>query len=194
MLAGAVLADLGFGGHVRTGAGVTGATTVEAIADARPPIRFCGELGSTSPASRAARRPCSPRWDRPCVNRCCDRLVERGDLRRVIRKRLGLFTTTAPRGGATDAATACCADVRAVLSTERDATPRVAALAALIYASGTMPQFDHDIPWTSAVIARAEALKAGDWGADAAANAVARTVARRSSTASSTPRRRSWRG
>ncbi|WP_205857488.1 hypothetical protein [Phytoactinopolyspora endophytica] len=50
-------------------------------------------------------------------------------------------------------------------------------VAALLYGSGMLPHFDRDIPWTSPVIARAEELKEGTWGAGAAAEAVARTVA-----------------
>ncbi len=88
--AGAVLADLGLGEHVRTGTGRMGTTTVEAVADK-------------------------------------------------------------PRGVQT-------------------------VLAALVYGSGTLPQFHRDIPWTSAVIARAEELKEDSWGAGAAAEAVACTV------------------
>ena len=55
-------------------------------------------------------------------------------------------------------------------------TERTAALAALLYGSGALPQFHRDIPWTSAVIARAEELKDGSWGAGAAAKAVTRTI------------------
>ena len=67
-------------------------------------------------------------------------------------------------------------DIRAVLVDGADPAPRVAALAALLYGSGTLPQFDRDIPWTSAVISRAEELKDGNWGAGATAKAVARSV------------------
>ena len=55
-------------------------------------------------------------------------------------------------------------------------TARVAALAALLSASGTLPQFHREIPWTSSVITRAKELERGDWGADATAQAVTRTV------------------
>ena len=67
-------------------------------------------------------------------------------------------------------------DIRAVLVDGADPTPRIAALAALLYGSGTLPQFDRDIPWTSPVISRAEELKDGNWGAGATATAVARSV------------------
>lgn len=48
--------------------------------------------------------------------------------------------------------------------------------AALLSASGTLPQFHREIPWTSPVISRAKDLERGDWGAEAAAAAVTRTV------------------
>jgi hypothetical protein len=105
-----------------------------------------------------------------------DRLVERGDIQRVGRKTFGLFNTSVLQVGENGRRGQLLADVRGVLVDGAEATPRVAVLAALLYGSGTLPQFDRDIPWTSAVIERAEELKAGNWGADAAANAVARTV------------------
>ena len=49
-------------------------------------------------------------------------------------------------------------------------------LAALLSASGTLPQFHREIPWTSPVISRAKELEQGNWGADAAGAAVTRTV------------------
>jgi len=58
---------------------------------------------------------------------------------------------------------------------EGEPSPRVAALAALISASGTLPQFDREIPWTSPVITRAKEVEQGNLGAGAAAEAVART-------------------
>lgn len=105
-----------------------------------------------------------------------DRVVERGDIRRDTRKALGLFDTAVLEDGGSGRRGALLADVRAVLVDGVQPTPRVAALGALIYGSGTLPQFDQDIPWTSPVIARAEELKKGNWGAGAAAEAVARTV------------------
>ena len=61
-----------------------------------------------------------------------------------------------------------------------DPAPRVAALAALIWGSGTLQQFDPEIPWNPVVIARAEAFGRGDWGGEgadqAAAGATAATI------------------
>jgi hypothetical protein len=45
----------------------------------------------------------------------------------------------------------------------------------LIWGSGTLPQFDPDIPWSSEVISRAQELERENWGASAAGEAVART-------------------
>jgi hypothetical protein len=54
--------------------------------------------------------------------------------------------------------------------------PRIAGIAALLSASGSLPTFHRDIPWSSPVIKRAKDLERGDWGAGAAGEAVARTV------------------
>jgi len=102
--------------------------------------------------------------------------VERGDLHRRTHKALGLFKTSALQEGTTKRRARLLAEVRAVLVDGAVPTERTAALAALVHGSGTLPQFDPDIPWTSAVIARAEELKDGHWGAGAAARAVTRTL------------------
>jgi hypothetical protein len=46
----------------------------------------------------------------------------------------------------------------------------------LIWASGTLPQFDPEIPWSSAVITRAQQLERGNWGVGAVGDAVTRTM------------------
>ncbi|QAY74935.1 GPP34 family phosphoprotein [Agromyces protaetiae] len=177
VLAGAVLADLGLGEHVRTGTGRIGTTTVEAVADNPPSdhlLRSSWEYIAGKPRSvqtvLAAR---GPGLREPLL----DRLVARGDLNRRQRKTLGLFRTSVLEEGDSGRRAGLLADVRAVLVDGAEPTTRVAALAALLYGSGTLPQFSRDIPWTSAVITRAEELKDGDWGADAAAKAVTRTMA-----------------
>lgn len=176
VLAGAVLADLGFGGHVRTGTGRIGTLTVEAVRESPPAdhlLRAGWEYVAGKPRGvQTVLAAVGPTLREPLL----DRLVERGDLHRVMRKTFVLFESSVLENGDNGRRDRLLADVRAVLVDGAEATPRVAALAALLYGSGTLPQFDRDIPWTSAVIARAEELKAGNWGADAAANAVARTV------------------
>ena len=68
------------------------------------------------------------------------------------------------------------ADVRRVLVDGAEPRPPVAALAALLSASGTLPQFDREIPWSSPVITRIKELEQGNRGAEAASEAVARTM------------------
>ena len=106
-----------------------------------------------------------------------DRLVERGHLRRESRKTLGLFTTTALRDGGTSRRAELLQRVRAVLVDGAAPDPRTAALGALLSASGSLPSFDPEIPWSTPVITRAKELERGEWGADAVDDAVARTVA-----------------
>lgn len=176
VLAGAVLADLGLGGHVRTGTTRIGTMTVEAVADNPPTdhlLRSSWEYVAGKPRGvQTVLAATGPALREPLL----DRLVERGDLRRRTQKALGLFQTSVLLEGDTGRRDGLLVEVRAVLVDGAEPTERTAALAALLYGSGTLPQFDRDIPWTSPVIARAEELKDGSWGADAAAKAVARTV------------------
>ncbi len=176
VLAGAVLADLGLGDHVRTATGRLGATTVEAVADNPPSdhlLRAGWEYVADKPRGvQTVLAATGPALRTPLL----DRLVERGDIRRSTRKAFGLFDTSVLEDGGSGRRDGLLADVRAVLVDGAEPTPRVAALASLVYGSGTLPQFDPEIPWTSPVIARAEELKKGNWGAGAAAEAVARTV------------------
>lgn len=177
VLAGAVLADLGLGGHVSTRAGRWGSTTVEAVAD-RPPadhlLRASWQYVADKPRGVQTVLPATgPALRAPVL----DRLVARGDLRRSTRRRFGIVTTSVLEEGGTGRRPQLLGAVRAVLADGVAPTPRVAVLAALLYGSGALPQLHPDIPWTSPVIARAEELKEGSWGAGAAAEAVARTTA-----------------
>ncbi|MCP2266562.1 GPP34 family phosphoprotein [Promicromonospora thailandica] len=176
VLAGAVLADLGLGDHVRTGTGKLGTTTVEAVPDSPPSdhlLRASWEYVADKPRGvQTVLAATGPSLREPLL----DRLVQRGDIRRSTRKALGLFETQVLADGESGRRAGLLADVRAVLVDGAEPTPRVAALAALVYGSGTLPQFNRDIPWGTAVIERAEELKKGNWGAGAAAEAVARTV------------------
>lgn len=176
VLAGAVLADLGLGGHVRTGTGRLGSMTVEAVADHPPAdhlLRASWEYVAEKPRGvQTVLAATGPVLREPLL----DRLVEHGDLRRSTRKTLGLFETSVIEEGDTRRRAGLLEEVRAVLVDGAEPDPRIAALAALLYGSGTLPQFDRDIPWTSQVIARAEQLKDGNWGAGATAKAVVRTI------------------
>lgn len=104
------------------------------------------------------------------------RLVARGDIHRGSRKTLGLIETSVLEDGGTGRRGRLMQDVRAVLVDGVTPQPRTAALAALLWGSGTLPQFDGEIPWSSAVMARAQELEQGHCGAGAAAEAVARTM------------------
>lgn len=176
VLAGAVLTELGLDDHVRAGASRIGTTTVEGR-PGRPPVdpllrRAWDSVSGRPRGLQGVLAAVGPTLREPLL----DRLIERGDIRRVTRTTFGLFTSSSLEAGPTGRRDDLLADLRAVLVDGVEPRPRTAALAALLYASGTLPQFDPAIPWGSPVITRAENLTAGNWGAAAAAHAVARTL------------------
>jgi hypothetical protein len=176
-LAGAVLADLALGGHVRTLPGRAGDTRVETVGSSPPSdvvLRTAWDHLAEKPRSvHTVLTEIGPSLRAPLL----DRLVARGDIGRTTRKRLGLFDTTVLEDGGTGRRARLLTYVRDVLVDGAEPRPRVAALAALLSASGALPQFDPEIPWTSPVITRAKELERGSWGAGAAGDAVTRTVA-----------------
>jgi hypothetical protein len=105
-----------------------------------------------------------------------DRLVERGDLERSEKRMLGLIPTTALREGRSGRRAEVVAALRSVLVDGRAPDERVAAVIALVSASGGLPVLDPEIPWTDATATRSKALEQGDWAADAAGAAVTRTM------------------
>lgn len=172
VLGGAVLADLALGDHLSTTdrgrvSSVAGHPPADALL--RPAWDYLAEKPRGVQTALAAIGP-------PLRGSVLRRLVARGDIDEEPRTVLGLFRTTALRDGRTERRSRLLADVRQVLVDGAEPQARVAALAALLSASGTLPQFHREIPWTSAVITRAKELEQGDWGADAAAAAVTRTV------------------
>ncbi|MGW3615917.1 GOLPH3/VPS74 family protein [Micromonospora arida] len=172
VLGGAVLADLALGGHLTTeGRGRVSSVAGHAPSDGllRPAWDYLAEKPRGVQTALAA---IGPALRKPVL----ERLIARGDIDQEPRKVLGLFRTTALRDGRTERRARLLADVRRVLVDGAEPQARVAALAALLSASGTLPQFHREIPWTSPVISRAKELERGDWGADAAAAAVTRTV------------------
>ncbi|MFC4565154.1 GPP34 family phosphoprotein [Nocardiopsis mangrovi] len=175
-LAGAVLADLALGDHVRTESGRGGTTRLEPVEEHPPSdgvLRSAWDYVSEKPRGvQTVLAAIGPTLRGPLL----DRLVERGDIRRESRKALGLFTTTVLHGDGSGRRARLLEDVRDVLVEGAEPQARVAALAALLSASGTLPQFHREIPWTSPVITRAKELEQGNWGAGAAAEAVTRTV------------------
>ncbi|KAB1650384.1 hypothetical protein F8O04_09465 [Pseudoclavibacter endophyticus] len=46
----------------------------------------------------------------------------------------------------------------------------------MLSASGTLPQFDPEIPWTGQVASRSKEFEQGQWEAKAAASAIIRTM------------------
>ena len=105
-----------------------------------------------------------------------DRLVERGDVTREKGTTLGIFPSTKLTLGS-DRRDGLIARVRAVLTDGEAPDVRTAASIALLSASGTLPQFSREIPWSGDVYTRAKAIERGDWGAAAASEAVSRTMA-----------------
>ncbi|MFI5835403.1 GPP34 family phosphoprotein [Micromonospora sp. NPDC051300] len=172
VLGGAVLADLALGEHLTT----TDRGRVSGVAGHPPPddlLRPAWTYLAEKPRGvQTALAAIGPALREPVLAR----LVARGDIDEEPLKVLGLFRTTALREGRTERRARLLADVRRVLVDGAEPHARVAALAALLSASGTLPQFDREIPWTSATVTRAKELERGDWGADAAAAAVSRTV------------------
>ena len=176
VLAGAVLADLALDERVTSTTTRAGVTRVAAVAGPAPAdglLRTAWEYVSDRPRPVQTVLPAiGPALRRPIL----DRLIARGDIRQGRRKALGLFETTVLRDGGTGRRGRLPHDVRMFLVDGAEPTPRTAALAGLVWASGTLPQFDPDIPWTSAVIARAQDLEHRDWGVGATAEAVTRTL------------------
>ncbi|MEU8419704.1 GPP34 family phosphoprotein [Micromonospora sp. NPDC048835] len=172
VLGGAVLADLALGGHLST----TDRGRVSSVADHPPTddlLRSAWNYLAEKPRGvQTALAAIGPPLRGPVL----ERLIARGDIDQEPRRVLGLFRTTALRDGRTERRARLLADVRRVLVDGAEPQARVAALAALLSASGTLPQFHREIPWTSPVISRAKEFEQGDWGADAAGAAVTRTV------------------
>ena len=176
VLAGAVLADLGLSGHVRTATGRLGGLTVEAVADNPPAdhlLRATWEYVADKPRGvQTILAASGPLLREPVL----ERLIDRGMLRRRAGRSLGFLPVTVLEEVDGAHRRMLLGEVRGVLVDGVEPAPRIAALTALLYGSGALPQFDPGIPWTSPVIMRAEALKDGNWGAAATASAIARSV------------------
>lgn len=176
VLAGAVLADLALEERVTATTTRIGTTSVEAVEGRAPSdeiLRSAWQCVSTGPRGVQTVLPAiGPTLRDPLL----ERLIARGDIRRQTRKVLGLFNSTVLADGGKGRRETLLRDIRGVLVDGAQPTPRVAALAALIWGSGTLHQFDPEIPWTSSVITRAQELERGNWGAGAAAEAVTRTM------------------
>jgi hypothetical protein len=167
VLAGGVLAELSFGGHVRADG-----DRVAAVADNPPAdelLRGAWDYVDEKPRGvQTVLAAVGPSLRSPVLAR----LVDRGEIRET-RGFLGLgkleLGDTGHRAG-------LVAELRAALVDGAEPSPRIAALGALVSASGTLPQFHREIPWGSGVATRAKELERGDWGAGAAGEAVTRTM------------------
>lgn len=171
VLAGAVLTDLALNGHITTSANAPVTTT-----GSKPPVdsilRSAWDYIAEKPRGvQVILAAIGPALRGPLL----ERLIERGDIRRGTRKVLGLFNMAVLEKGS-DRRAGLVAEVRRVLVDGAEPRPPVAALSALLSASGALPQLNREIPWSSPVIARAKELEQGNWGAGAAAAAVNRTI------------------
>ncbi len=177
VLAGAVLADLALTNRVTTTTTRIGTLAVAAAQGQEPMdeiLRPAWDYVSNEPRGvQTVLAAIGP----PLRQALLERLVARGDVREEKRTTLGVFSTTRLVDGGGGRRAGLLDEVRDALVNETEPTPRIAALAALISGSGSLPQFDPEIPWTSSVIARAQELERGSWGAAASAEAVTRTMA-----------------
>lgn len=105
-----------------------------------------------------------------------DRLVDRGYLNRAETKMFGFFPSTRLSPGSVRRAR-LMAEVRAALTDGETPSRRIGSIIALVSASGTLPQFYREIPWSSEVYTRGKDLERSHWWAAAASAAVTRTTA-----------------
>ncbi|WP_164842638.1 GOLPH3/VPS74 family protein [Actinoplanes solisilvae] len=177
VLAGAMLADLSIGRHVRTVPGWSGSTRVEAVAE-RPPaddlLRSAWDYLVSRPRGvQATLALIGPALRRPLL----ERLIERNDVHRSTGAETAAPTREILTDGESGRRRSLLRGVRHVLAGEAEPEPRLAALVALLSGSGMLPQFHPEISRTPASTARAKQLEHGVWAADAAADAIARSFA-----------------
>lgn len=177
-LGGAVLVELGLGGHVTVDENDAGLNGLKVHAVPGDPL--------PDPVLRAAHEKVAGRKrgvqtllieiGTGMRETVLDRLVERGMLRQETRKTLGLFRTTATIAGDTGHKKALMEKVRAVLIDGAEPDTRTTALIGLLSASGTLPSLHRSVPWSGKVYQRAKELEQSSWGAEAVNAAVMRTV------------------
>ncbi len=177
VLAGAVVAELAFNDSVTTttsGTGVMSVVAVEGRAPSDEILRSAWLRARDTPGKlQTVLARIGPTLRQPLL----ERLIARGDIREENGKVLGLLKTTSLKDGGSGRRSGLLTDVRQVLLDRVEPTTRVAALAALLSGSGALHQFDPEIPWSPAVIARAREFERGHWGAERATQAVARATA-----------------
>jgi hypothetical protein len=177
VLGGAVLTELALSGSIAP-TGRTGFSgELVAAADGAPPsdplLREAWDAVREKPRGvQTLLASVGPRLRAPLL----ERLVARGDIREERRKVLGLIPTTALRAGDGRRRGRLIGSLRATLVDGRRPDERTAALGGLVFASGSLPSLDPELPWSSTVHDRAKRLQEGEWGASAAAEAVQRTI------------------
>ncbi|NZA27961.1 GPP34 family phosphoprotein [Luteimonas sp. SJ-92] len=177
VLAGAVLAELAFNESATTTTTPTGSTSVEAVVGRAPSdeiLRSAWDYAAQKPrAVKSMIAAIGPALRQPLL----ERLIARGDIREQNGKVLGMLKTTTLKDGGNGRRSGLIGEVRNVLVDGVEPTPRVAALAALMWGSGTLHQFEPEIPRSPVVIARARQLGRGAWSAEGATKPVARATA-----------------
>ena len=177
VLAGAVLADLALNEGVATKATKAGAITVKAVEGRAPSDEFMRTAwdyaSHQSVGIHTVLAAIGPTLRQPLL----ERLIARGDIREENGKVLGLFKKTTLKDGESRRRSRLIREIRNVLVDGVQPTPRLAALAALMSGSGTLHQFDPNIPRTSVVIARAEELERGNWSVEGATQTASRITA-----------------
>ncbi|MFJ2770725.1 GPP34 family phosphoprotein [Streptomyces sp. NPDC087300] len=178
-LGGAVLVELGLGGHVTVDERDKGLNGLKVHAVAGDPL--------PDPVLRSAQEKVAEKVrgvqtllvsiGADLRGTVLDRLVERGMLHRESKKRLGMFRTASITAADTRHKEALVAGVRAVLVDGEEPDARTAALIGLLSASGTLPTLHAVVPWSGEVYTRAKELERSSWGAEAVNVAVQRTAA-----------------
>jgi len=113
----------------------------------------------------------------PLLEPVIERLVQRGLLRRERKRFLGLFPTTSLPATNTGHESALRKQMSVVLEDGVDPDARLAALIAVVSASGTLVLL-HPLPkWSGQVATRAKEIEQGNWVAAALTIAVAGTAA-----------------
>ena len=115
-----------------------------------------------------------------------ERLVQRGLLRREHKRFLGLFPTTSLPAADIGYESSLRERMSAVLEHGEEPDARLAAIIALISASGTLPSLDPVPKWSGAVATRAKELEQGNWGAAAVSSAVIQVAASFSAASAAT--------
>jgi hypothetical protein len=176
VLGGAVLADLSIGGWIARGdASKWGGNPVRATSEKGPDadvLRIAWDKIAAEPRDvQTVLAESGPLLREPVI----DRLVASGDLHAETKKTLGLFTSTSLSEGDTGRRAELIAGLRAVLIDGVEPTPRMAALVALLSASGELWNLNSEIPWGTKVAERAFALQYGTVEGSATGQAVMRT-------------------